>query len=107
MAISDTLNEGETGYLTVSCFGLTGILETPSTFEYSVVDVASGSVLKDWTEIVSPSSAQLITLEADLQAFVGENAVETRKVTVKVTFGDGGVKYSQFEYTVKELGGVP
>lgn len=101
----DIVNEGTTGYLTVSFYDKTGALAAPSTVSYRIDCLSSGTEIVDDTS-VSPASSVEIQLTAANNAIVSGLPRERRRVTVTGTYsGDQAVTH-QYDYEVRNLSAV-
>lgn len=99
------INEGSTGYLTVTFKDKAGDPAAPSGITYRIDDLASGTeVLGDTA--VTPGASVEITLPPSVHVPIGNARTQHRRVTVKATYGaDDGIN-AEYEYELINLGGV-
>ena len=101
------VNDGSTAWLTVSFYDKDSVLEVPSAIEWTVVDVASGTVLINPTLVGSPASQVELTLTAACNTMQGSGDKETRRVTVEASFSGSEAQTKAFEYDVVNLEQIP
>lgn len=101
------VNEGTTAYLTVAFYDKTDVLAAPTTINYRVDDLASGTNIVASTAVGSPASSVEITLTAAANAILDSlNEYEVRVVTITASYGAGGQVQDQYRYRVRNLGFV-
>lgn len=101
----DIVNEGTTGYLTVSFYDKTGALSSPTAVSYRIDCLSSSTEIVGDTS-VSPASSVEIQLTAANNAIVSGLPRERRRVTVTGTYsGDQAVTH-QYDYEVRNLSAV-
>lgn len=98
------LNEKSTGFLIVKFYDENGDPVTPSTIDYTIHDIASGTEVKASTNIGSPAQQIIITLTvADNTLINNDNESEGRLVTVTAGFGGGEAQIQEFDYGIQPL----
>lgn len=100
------VNEGTTAYLTVSFKDKAGAAAAPSTLTYSLHCLTTGAVLRNNVSLTAGTSVE-ITLSATDNAMQSQsNRRETKRVTVKASYGAGEAVNSQYDYQVANLSQV-
>jgi len=103
-----TVYEKSVAYLTVSFYDKTNALAAPASATWEVHDVGSGNVLQSVTAIAPIASSVELTLTSTINALVNQaNQEETRRVTIKATFGVGLECNAEYDYDVLSLDWVP
>lgn len=99
----DTVNEKTTSYLKVDFKDKDNLPTVPQSILYSVMDKASGTVIRADTAI-APLSTITITLDATDNTIQNPlNKTETRVVTVKASYGSTDKFNDDFEYELVNL----
>lgn len=103
----DTVNEKSTSYLTVAFKDKTGAASAPASVLYRIDCLTTGAVIKADSSL-SPAASIEITLTATENSMqLTGNVLETRRVTVKATYGAGDTMNEQYDYQIRNLSGVP
>lgn len=101
------IKEGDTAYLTVTFRDKTGVLAVPTTVTWDCIDLDSGQQMQAPTS-VAPGSSVEITIPTAVNAMVDSTKThETRRVTVKSTYGGAEAKNGQYDYRIQNLSRVP
>lgn len=102
--MADQINEGSTGYLTVTFLDKNGLAAAPVSATYRIHDVLSGTEIRAETAI-TPIAAQVeITLTPADNTLVNEvNSSEPRRVTAVAVYGQADGVKADFVYEVKNL----
>lgn len=98
------VNEGSIAYLTVKFKDKTGALATPASATWEVHDRESGSVLLAATAIAPIANTVELTLTPAINTFIdSSNDEETRRVTIKATWGVGNTTNAEVDYDIVDL----
>jgi hypothetical protein len=104
----ETVNEGSTLSLSVEFLSEMGTPTAPLRVFWKIEDLMSGSLIKDWTEIVNPSSRVYLTIGPDICSILDQtNSSEVKRVTIKAEFGPNIVVVQEKDIIVQNLGGTP
>lgn len=100
----ENVYEGSVAYLTVSFFDKDGTAVAPNTAHFEVVDLTSGDVLVEATEVDEPEETVTITLTPTANAIVDpRHIVERRRVIVRANMGTPEATNSKFDYNVYNM----
>lgn len=102
----DIVNEGTTGYLTVSFYDKAGSLAAPSSITYRIDCLTTQTVVVDDTSVSAASSVE-IQLTAANNAILGGRPRERRRVTVTGSYSGSQAVTHQYDYEVRNLSAVP
>lgn len=102
----ETVNEKTTSYLKVDFKDKDGNPTVPSSILYSVMDKASGTVVRSDTAIGAASSITIALDSTDNTILNVLNKIETRVVTVKASYGATDKFNDDFEYELVNLAQV-
>lgn len=101
-----TVNEKSTSYVTATFKDKAGAAQTPSTVTYRIDCLTTGAVILSDTSL-TPASSIEITITATQNAMqLAGNLRETRRVTVRATYGVGDSINDQYDYDILNLTGV-
>lgn len=103
--VAPIVNEKSTAYLTVTCKDKAGAQAAPSALSYRIDCLTTGQVLLEDTALAAAAEVE-ITLTPAQNAILGGNQQERRRVTVQATYGAADAVNAEFEYVVRNLGGV-
>lgn len=104
MANIGNVNEGSVAYLTVSFYDKNNVLAAPASATWEVHDKESGTVLLAATSIAPIASQVELTLTPTINTFVDRNNdEETRRVTIKATWGVGNTTNAEVDYNIIDL----
>ena len=109
MAISNIgfVNEGSVGYLTVKFYDKSNNLAAPASATWEVHDRESGSILLAATPIAPIANTVELTLTPAINTFIdSNNDEETRRVTIKATWGVGSTTNAEVDYDIRDLSWV-
>ena len=101
----DVINEGTTGYLTVTFYDKAGDAAAPSAVSYRIDCLSSGTVILTDTS-ATPGTEVEITLTAAQNAIVAGLPRERRRVTVTGTYAGSQAVTHQFDYEIRNLSAV-
>jgi len=99
----DSVNEKSTAYIDVSFEDATGAPAVPSTVAYTVIDEASGTVIRNNGTVAAASSVVITLNNSDNTILDNTNAAEIRVVTVTATYGSGDTLNKVFKYELVNL----
>lgn len=102
----ESVNEKNTSYLKVDFKDKDGLPAVPLSVLYSVMDKASGTVIRADTSISAAASITITLTATDNTIQNVANRTETRVVTVKATYGAGDLMNEDFEYELVNLAQV-
>lgn len=98
--------EGTSAWVTVRFYDKAGNLAAPASATWQAHDLASGTELKAETAL-TPASTIEIAVPASVNEIVNERlAKETRRITIKASYGVDDKANAQFDYEVRNLGKV-
>lgn len=101
------INEGATAILTLSFFDEEDEEVIPTSAEYKIIDVISGTVIKDWAEFHPNETTHNLAITPTENRILDQcNMYEDRLVTVKFEYGVSSEGTEEIEYRVKNLKGV-
>jgi hypothetical protein len=102
-----TINENSSSRLTITFMDEDEALVTPSAGNIKIVDVKSGTVIRDWSPIspISSSYSDDITT-VENRIINSRSIIEVRRVYVTFTYNITKYGSAEYEYSVKNLGGV-
>lgn len=106
------VNEGSSFTLKVDFLDKTGAPATPSSITYRVDDVtglsesAVGVRVRADTSVATASSVEITLDSVDTAVLDASKTFETRRVTVKASYGASDTLNDQFFFYVRNLGGV-
>jgi hypothetical protein len=99
-----SVNEGSVAYLTVKFYDKNNNLAAPSSATWEVHDIESGSVLLAATAIAPIANTVELTLTPTINTFISSlNDEETRRVTIKATWGVGSTTNAEVDYDINDL----
>lgn len=98
----DEVNEGSTGYLSVSLKDKTGAAALPTALSYAINDVISGSVVRATTSLTPAASFEITLTPLDNQ-ILGGRADELKRVTITATYGVSDAFVTEHLYRVRAL----
>ena len=99
-----SVNEGSTAYLTVKFYDKSNNLAAPASATWEVHDIESGSVLLIATAIAPIANTIELTLTPTINTFIdSNNDEETRRVTIKATWGVGSTTNAEVDYDIADL----
>jgi len=103
----ETVTEKTTSYLKVDFKDKDGLPTVPSSILYSVMDKASGVIVRSDTAIGASSTITITLNNADNTILDPTNRTEIRVVTVKASYGASDKFNDDFEYELVNLAQVP
>ena len=96
-----TVNEGSTSYLTVNFKDKDGVLAAPTSIEYRIDCITTGTAIKEATPVSPPASSVEIEIDSTENAIQDQdNNSERRLVTVTGTYGTEDKIVEEHEYDV-------
>jgi len=102
-----SVNEGSVAYLTVKFYDKSNNLAAPASATWEVHDLESGSILLAITPIAPIANTVELTLTPTINTFVdSNNDEETRRVTIKATWGVGNTTNAEVDYNIADLSWV-
>lgn len=102
-----SVNEGSVAYLTVKFYDKSNNLAAPASATWEVHDLESGSVLLAATAIAPIANTVELTLTPAINTFVNSlNDEETRRVTIKATWGVNNTTNAEVDYNIADLSWV-
>lgn len=103
-----SVNEGSIAYLTVKFKDKTNALAAPASATWEVHDLETGNTLLAATPIAPIANTVELTLTPTINTFVNSlNTEETRRVTIKATWGVGNITNAEVDYDIAGLSHVP
>lgn len=103
----ETVKEKTTSYLKVDFKDKDGAPTVPQSILYSVMDKASGTVIRSDT-VIGAAGSITITLDSTDNTILNPlSKTETRVVTVKASYGATDKFNDEFEYELVNLSQVP
>ena len=82
-------------------------LSAPTTARYRLRSLANGEIVKDWTDIASPSSEETVTVTADLNTIRCGLRREHYELAVQSDYSDTSLRQTQrYCYTVENAAAV-
>ena len=106
MTVVATVPEKTTAYLTVSFFDKAGAPAVPSSVTYRIDCVTTNAQILADTPL-TPAASIEITLTPAQNAILNQaNAKESKRVTVKASYGASDGLNDEYVYVVKNLAGV-
>lgn len=97
------INEGSAAYLTIGFYDKSDANVPPTTVTYQVHDVASGTEMQAETSL-TPAASIEIPIDPAVNAIVNSSlSVETRRVTIKASYGAGEEFNDEYDYLVRNL----
>lgn len=107
MANLGKVNEGSVAYLTVKFYDKNNVLAIPASATWEVHDLESNTELLAATAIAPIASSVELTLTPTINTFVDrKNDEETRRVTIKATWGAGNTTNAEIDYDILDLSWV-
>lgn len=100
------INEGSTGYLTVSFKDKAGVAAAPSTLTYSLHCLTTGIVLRNNVSLTPGTSVEITLSTVDNAIQTASNRRETKRVTIKAGYGASDAVNAQYDYEVANLSQV-
>lgn len=100
------INEGTTGYLTVTFKDKSGAEEAPASASYRIDDVATGAVIRSPTALAAAGTVEITLTPADNRILNASLKSEMRRVTVVAGYGVSDQVTSEYVYRVNSLSGV-
>jgi hypothetical protein len=109
MPLLPTYNERTDFDIEVTLLDKDGDPLVPTTAFYSIHDVASNNLVKDWTEFTvnAQGVGTIAVLAADLAIVEDANADEERILTVQGTYGASKEFAEEYRFKVKNLTVIP
>lgn len=106
--MTTTVNEKSSSYLTVAFFDKTGAAAIPASVTYRLDCLTTGAAILADT-VLSPAASIEIAITPTQNAILADgNTTETKRVTVKATYGASDAINAQYDYLVANLiPGVP
>ena len=101
----DVINEGTTGYLTVTFLDKDGVAVAPASVSYRIDCLTTGTAVVGATS-VTPGTSVEIQLTAANNAILGNLPRERRRVTVTGTYSGSQAVTHQYDYEVRNLSAV-
>lgn len=102
-----TINEKCTSRLTITFKDETGALITPITASMKIIDVKSGTIIRAATAFTPTSSSHNMYITPEENRIIStKNVTELRRAYVSFTYSATKYGNSEYEYTIKNLGGV-
>jgi len=106
MGVLATVPEKTTAYLTVSFLDKAGAAAIPSAVTYRIDCLTTNTAILADTAL-TPASSIEITLTPAQNAIINQSdALETKRVTVKASYGASDGLNDEYDYLVKNLSGV-
>jgi hypothetical protein len=106
MAITK-INEGSALYFTFTFKDENGAPVIPTSIDWRLDDVTNNVQVLDWAAIGVPAASVNITVEGANNAISAQtNAIEERKVTVRINSGGPDAAYQDKTYKLQNLYGV-
>jgi hypothetical protein len=99
----DVINERTTAYLTVDFRDKAGELTIPTSSQYCLDCLATGTVIREFDDLPVDSSVEITLTPDDNSILDDTNDYETKRVTVKATYGIDDEVTNEFLYNVKNL----
>jgi len=99
--------EGSNATLVTTFLDKEGEPNTPSSIDWLVHDLATDTEMGTGTDSGPTNPWELELLSAHNAIVTSTKKHETRRVTIKASFGAGEKQNGQFDYTVKNLSYVP
>lgn len=100
------INEGTTGYLSVTFKNKSGTEEAPASASYRIDDVATGTQIRAATSLTPATTVEITLTPADNRILNTNLRAETRRVTVVAGYGVSDQVTSEYIYRVNSLSGV-
>lgn len=100
------INEGTTGYLSATFKNKLGVAQVPTSANYRIDDVATGTEIRGVTAITPAETAEIELSSSDNRLLNSQNRHELKRVTVVASYGSGDVVTAEYQYRVKALPGV-
>lgn len=100
------INEGSTGYLTISFKDKAGVAAAPATITYSLHCLSTGVVLRNNVALATSASVEITLSTIDNAIQTASNRRETKRVTIKAGYGANDAINTQFDYEVANLSQV-
>ena len=98
------VNEKSDAYLTVKFYDKNNVLAAPASATWEVHDLESDTELLTATSITPIASSVELTLTPTINTFVSSlNDEETRRVTIKATWGVGSTTNEEVDYDITDL----
>lgn len=99
----EPVNERTTKYLELAFTDKNGDPVVPSTLNYRIDCLTSGEAVVDDTSVATAASVEIEITAAQNAMRNQGNATETRRITLKATYGGGGELNQQIDYQVVNL----
>lgn len=101
------VNEKSTTWIDVIFTDLDGAAAAPSTLEYCLDCMSSGTLILDWTNVSTPTSTTRITITPTQGAIHDSTKTsELHRLTVHATFGVSDEIRDEYKFEVMNLGKV-
>lgn len=102
----EQVNEGSSAYLTVTFKDKAGLAQEPTAASYRIDDVATGTEIRDDTDLTPADSIEIALTPADNAIVSPRLPVERHVVTVTGTYGEDDAVRAQYVYEVVNLQAV-
>lgn len=101
----DEVNEKTTYILTINFYDEDNLPVVPATAKYRIDDVTTGTVIKGSATVGAVMASSMdVEIPADLNGLVSDDhPYETRRVTVKFTYGSGKQGTDDYQYKIRNL----
>jgi len=102
----NTINEGTTGYLTITFRDKGGSDESPASASYRIDDVTTGGAIRIATSLAPAPTVEITLTPVDNRILNTKNSHETRRVTIVAIYGANDQVTSEYLYRINSLVGV-
>ena len=101
--MTTAVNEKTSAYLTVAFLDKAGVAAIPASVTYRIDCLTTGTAILADTSLTPASSIEIAITPAQNAILSDGNASETKRITVKASYGVSDGVNAQYDYTVTNL----